>query len=453
MNLFRSNDNLESGAIKFVEDNDSITLFSAYLKVDELEFINQTKTINRIIVRWEIRDLCMGVSDLGLYEYCLKNNITLFRNTRIHLKAFWNNEQDVFFGSANVTGRGIGEKGKFNYELNGIANSISFKDINYFNKLINESKYVDQNLFDLIQEEVEKCKGKEVVYPEILYPEDSIDSFLISQLPMSENPEILFSIYDESKNFSLSDFLNASHDIALYKIPSGLDKNGFLKQLKSEFNEHPFIKEFKKTVKYSNVGTNRESSMGFGQVKRWFADNTTTVPTPRAFELNGYVSILYNWICFFDHEFNWSRPNHSQVIFFKSEAKKRLKSILENLNRDSNNGKLAPHQILLLIAMKREAYSLGSPILSIKSLKTKYVNVFNEYKEVLESGNRNFGMPIRALKNQQLIDINFNDDTTLEEKDYRIQNKLLDKVESVILSEELFTALNNCKEQDILNYL
>src|SRR5690554_5052493 len=117
--LYKSGINLKSGAIDFIEQNNQITLFSAYLKLEELKSLNKSKKINRIIVRWEIKDLCIGVSDLELYHYCIENNITLYRNTRIHLKALWNNELQVFFGSANVTRRGLGEEGNYNFELNG----------------------------------------------------------------------------------------------------------------------------------------------------------------------------------------------------------------------------------------------------------------------------------------------------------------------------------------------
>ena len=144
--LHKSGINLESKTIEFIENNDSVTLFSAYLKLAELKLINQSKKINRIVVRWEIQDLCLGVSDIELFHYCLENKITLYRNTRIHLKAFWNNAQDVVFGSANVTGRGVGEKGRYNYELNGTIKGVSFNDIAYFNDIILNSEYVTKEL-------------------------------------------------------------------------------------------------------------------------------------------------------------------------------------------------------------------------------------------------------------------------------------------------------------------
>ena len=60
----------------------------------------------QIIVRWDIEDLCKSVSDIELYQYCIDNGITLYRNTRLHMKVFWNNKDALVFGSANITGRG-----------------------------------------------------------------------------------------------------------------------------------------------------------------------------------------------------------------------------------------------------------------------------------------------------------------------------------------------------------
>jgi len=42
------------------------------------------------------------------------------------LKAFWNNNNSVLFGSANVTYNGIGEGG--NLELNGIQEHLSISE-------------------------------------------------------------------------------------------------------------------------------------------------------------------------------------------------------------------------------------------------------------------------------------------------------------------------------------
>ena len=73
--LYKSGINLESGVINFINESNEITLFSAYIKIDELRKINLKNNVTRIIVRWELQDLHLGVSDIELYDYCVLNKI------------------------------------------------------------------------------------------------------------------------------------------------------------------------------------------------------------------------------------------------------------------------------------------------------------------------------------------------------------------------------------------
>jgi hypothetical protein len=314
--LHKSGINLEDKAIQFTENNDSITLFSAYLKLEQLKIINQSKKINRIIVRWEIKDLCLKVSDIELYNYCLDNNIALYRNTRIHLKAFWNNAEDVIFGSANLTGRGIGERGKYNYELNGSANDIKYEDIAYFNEIIINSEYVTSSLYEKIKRVVDNNELPIIDYPEIETKRNKADFFLLSNLPMTETVEELYKGYCAPDDLDVDDINYVSHDIALYNIPKKLDESSFYNYTQEAFNSHPFITKLKEHIKNSP-----RKSLNYGGVVRWIQDNTTTVPTPRAWEIKKdiIVNILYTWICFLDENFEWATPNFSQVIKYKKK--------------------------------------------------------------------------------------------------------------------------------------
>ncbi len=317
--LYRSGDNLESGAINYINGAKQVTLFSAYIKLAQLEKLNESNKINQIVVRWEIGDLCLGVSDIDLYDYCLKNKIALFRNTRIHLKSIWDNHSSLFFGSANATGQGLGEKGEYNFELNGLNKELSFEDRTYLNKIILESEYVDQELYEKIKKLVNAVEMPILEYPSLPTPPPTVDYFLINQLPMTSSPEMLYNIYNGKKEDDL-EIDCAAHDLELYKISSKLSKTEFLNNLRNVFNNHPFIETFKEVIKYSRNERNpeRDRSMQFGAVRRWFSENTTTVPTPRSFDLTEYVVILYDWICYFDKQFSWDRPGgHSQVIKYK----------------------------------------------------------------------------------------------------------------------------------------
>ncbi|NJW54163.1 hypothetical protein [Salinimicrobium oceani] len=313
--IYTSGRNLESSVLEFIDSSNEITLFTAYLKLEELKRLDFQKRIKRIIVRWEIKDLCLGVSDLALFQYCTENSIVLYRNTRLHLKAFWNNQDQVLFGSANVTNRGLGEVGEYNYELNGRIDEIDFSTIKYFNRVILDSEVVTSSLYEQILQRVESI-GK-VEEPEELYlPFKSVkgitEKFLLSDLPMSKSISILYETYSSPEKANAEDKLCAAHDLELYNIEEErLDQAKLEEQLKSKFNSHPFIIKLKTQIQ-------RKGSMSYGGVVRWVQENTTTVPTPRSWELKKdlLVNILYEWICHFDSSFNWSRPNHSQVIYY-----------------------------------------------------------------------------------------------------------------------------------------
>lgn len=312
--LFKSDENLEKGAIAFTKNNDEIIVFSAYLKLEALKRLNQNNNIKQIIVRWEVQDLCLGVSDIELYNYCLEHNISLFRNTRIHLKTFWNGKKSVFFGSANITGRGIGEKGDFNYELNGTLDSITYEDVIYFNKIISNSEYVTSSLYDHLKKLVEQTKLPVIKFPKLKTIKKLDDYFLISNLPMTESVEDFFKGYKYPQELVNEEINYITHDLALYDVPMNLNEKEFYNYLQKQFNNHPFVLKLK-----NHIVKSPRRSLSYGSVVRWIQENTTTVPTPRSWEIKQeiIVNILYDWICTFDKNYSWNRPNHSQVIFYK----------------------------------------------------------------------------------------------------------------------------------------
>lgn len=315
--LLLSGFNLFDKCKEFTTTNDEITVFSPYVKTEQIRKLNQSNTIKRIIVRWEIKDLCLGVSDPHLYNYCKENNIALYRNTRIHLKVLWNNKSELILGSANVTNRGIGELGEFNFELAGESTIENIETYNYLNKIIFDSEYVDQDLYNEIDNLVSMTDLPTVNYPILDTNKKQVDSFLISQLPMTESPSVLFELINELTFLSENKFGTVSHDMVLFNLKEDMPESDFYPQLEFQFNSHPFIIKFKEYVKFRP-----NQSLHYGGCVSWIQENTTTVPTPRSWEMKSalIINILYNWICFFDDEFSWSIPgNRSQVLFYNKK--------------------------------------------------------------------------------------------------------------------------------------
>jgi hypothetical protein len=316
--LLKSGNNLKSSIKKLIDTSDSVTLFSAYIKSNQIRELNSIFKLRTIVVRWQIEDLLNGSSDLNLYDYCVENNIALYRNTRLHMKAIWDNKTTVICGSANYTNKGIGEHGKYNYELNVLVQDIQFDDVLYFQRIIWESEYIDDQLYS----EIVNCVNNSGTSSRLVISLDSYkrekDFFLISELPLIESPELLYEMINNKEELEENEKLILAHDLILYDIEFNNEKFVFMKNLKIMFNSHPFIVSFKNAVKSSNLDrADRKGSMSFGMVRSWFAQNTTTVPTPKPFELSEYVRTLYTWICYFDEDFTWSIPGgHSQVIQF-----------------------------------------------------------------------------------------------------------------------------------------
>lgn len=312
--MIRSGDNFWTEIDRFVSNSNELFLFSPYVKLEQLKKVNRLQNIRVLIVRWDIKDLCQKVSDLEVYEYCKKNRIYLYRNSRIHLKVLWNDKDALIFGSANITARGLGDHAIYNYELNNIVDQISTEDKVYLNKIIRNSVLLNDSHYQKILDEVEKFKDLyEPDYPSTFELENPIDQFMLDQLPMSSVRSFIDNYY---KVASLSKLEKDCliHDLSLYNIELNLDEDELIKELKSEFNRHPFIISLKNAIR-----SNDRKSMGYGQVVRWIIDNTTTTPTPRSWELKQkqIVNILYDWICFFDDDFYCYTPRHSQVIAFR----------------------------------------------------------------------------------------------------------------------------------------
>lgn len=443
--IYTSGTNLESSAIKFIETNEKVTIFSAYMKLEELQKINRSKNVKRIIVRWDLIDLCLRVSDLEVYDYCIENNIALYRNTRLHMKVLWNDQHSMILGSANVTGRGLGESKNFNFELNSGVKNISFETIKYLNEVIQNSEYVTPSFYNLIKTKVEE-NPLQIDLPELKLEavEENHVQFLLSSLPMTMAVDKLYEYSRNSDDLSPTEQNCLAHDLALYNLDSEAGKDFFYEKLKYEFNKHPFILALKNHI--MELG-----SLHYGGVVNWIKNNTTNVPIPRNWEIKKQeiVNILYDWICYFDSSFSWSRPNYSQIIYYENQSyKNKLGIILGALNRDRARGNKAPHQIILLISIAEYFKQNHRKIIPLENLYNLFTNIWMENEQALSSDNKDFVMPLKALYKMNLLQ------TSLEApilNPIRSYNELKQRIFEIELTEDFTAILENLnRPQDII---
>ena len=312
MKLFKTGIDLGSEMIEFANSANSLFIYTPYIKLDALkEVLDNSPNCKAIIVRWETRDFVTGASDLDIYPYCKEKGISLFRNSRLHLKALVDNYKTCFLGSANISARALDvpKSHNYNYELATVVDNLTLEDRLYFSIIEQGSTLITDNIYQQFADQIPRIKQQFPNEDDFNIKIESPDKdFLISSLPLTYNVDTLFRIY-ESKNFINDVELNcATHDLALYRLPFDLPLDEFRTELKRNFFEHPFIKAFLENM-------NIKGETYFGEAKAWIHAHCSNVPLPRRWEITENIQILYQWIeKLSDGKYVVDRPSYSERL-------------------------------------------------------------------------------------------------------------------------------------------
>ncbi|MDB4902211.1 MAG: hypothetical protein JWQ63_1492 [Mucilaginibacter sp.] len=311
--LFKNGIDLFNELSVFINGADNLSIYVPYIKLQPLKaLIDNHSSVKTVVVRWEPRDLITGASDLEIYSYLKEKGITLYRNPRVHLKAFVHDGERAFFGSANISQRALNNPPllNYNYELATVVENLGLDERLYFNLIEAESVLIT----DLIYEQIKSQLPEKIAsFPKesdfdiaIQYPDKN---YSISSLPMTYNVETLYRIYETHEGLHEVELSCSLHDLALYNLPLGLPLDEFKKQLKVSFFNHPFIREFLRNV-------DNEGEIYFGGAKDWIHRNCSDVPTPRKWEITENIQILYRWITALGEGiYQMDRPSHSERLF------------------------------------------------------------------------------------------------------------------------------------------
>jgi hypothetical protein len=268
-----------------------LVIFAPYVKLQPLkELLGTSKSCRILVVRWEAKDLIMGSSDLEVYDYCQGAGISLYRNPRLHLKAFIDSYRKCILGSANISARALNipTSDTFNYELATSVDPMSFDDRLYLTNVITESQLITPGIYEQIKEVV-RDKKFEVPTDDFKIDKSSDQKdFLISSLPMSYDVGMFLEVCNKRYAADEADLSCAIHDASLYKIDLDQGSTAQREQLKIAFFAHPFIRAF-----LSNLEV--EGCIFFGSAKAWIHNNCADVPTPRRWEITQNIQILYRW--------------------------------------------------------------------------------------------------------------------------------------------------------------
>ena len=310
--LFKNGIDLYNELSKFLNLATDVVILSPYIKLETLKLlIDSNNPLKAVVVRWEPKDIIQGSSDLEVYTYLKSKGIPLFRNPRLHLKAYVDNYSRCFLTSANISARALNipNYSNYNYEIGTVVENLEINDRLYFSSIINESILITDQIYTQIKNQLEEIienNNDDLDFSLVIEAPDK--DFLISSLPMSFDVEVLYEVYSSMHADNDVDLNCAIHDITLYNLPLGLNYSDFKSKLAEAFFNQKFIKRFLENIDEAGY-------IFFGPAKRFIQSNCTDVPIPRMWEITNNIQILYRWIeALGNGKYEIDRPNYSERL-------------------------------------------------------------------------------------------------------------------------------------------
>jgi hypothetical protein len=311
--IYKNGSDLSQGLVEFIKDSTSLYIFVPYIKFESLKILIEGQdNVKAIFVRWEAKDIITGSSDLEIYPYLKLKGISLYRNPRIHLKAYLDDFKRCFLTSANISSRALNIPvfSNFNYEIGAIVEKIRIEDRLYFNIIENESLLITDSIYKQLTDQLPKKKEEFPNDADFTLDFNKLDKdFLISSLPMSNSIHDFMHVYYNLENAENEELNCLLHDLALYKIPLALEKETVISILRERFFNQPFIKAFLVYVEQNG------GEIYFGRAKEWIHQNCENVPLPRKWEITENIQILYRWIVALENDkYIVDTPNYSERL-------------------------------------------------------------------------------------------------------------------------------------------
>ena len=291
----------------------SVIILSAYVKIVGVEWLKEKigeKDVKcTIVTRWNNGDLAQGSSDLECYYLAKENGWTFKVLQDLHAKVMLVDDDILFVGSPNLTGRGMSLVPVANQEI-GIKVQALEEDLKIINQLIDDAALVN----DAIIKELEEWKKNlpKIEKPKIPnFPQIVNDSFKekfnklwVNNFPWS-NIQYLLENADKKED-------NIIHDLDLFGL-TNIKKEDLEKELNESFLQS---KIFNWLIKKLEAADNKE--IYFGRLSSIIHDGLVDDPKPYRQDVKLLQANLYDYIKYFKPvNIICDQPNFSERLSLK----------------------------------------------------------------------------------------------------------------------------------------
>ena len=300
---------LENIASSIDESDRLVLVVSPFIRSAALEvFLDTLPHKNpKIIVRWSIKDLLAGASDLNIFNILEDRRMELYIHANIHLKLYQFESGIAYCGSSNITNKGLSLQESCNEEM-GVLFPIDLDSYAHIRRVCDESRKVTKEIVDAYQKAIDESQIDPPIIGKLVLPPMEEKEFLVSELPASDNPQAFLA--------AASNYLQKQemcprmlHDVGTYKITE--------KDLRSEDLEEKLMQSFRNQTFVKRIVEEIRSlpSINFGAVAALVHNIAQDVPLPYRSDIKEAIARLYPWLEYCFEDLSWSIPGaRSQVI-------------------------------------------------------------------------------------------------------------------------------------------
>ena len=292
----------------------SVIILSAYVKAIGVDWLKEKigeKDIKcTIVARWDKGDLAQGSSDLECYSLAKENGWTFKVLKDLHAKVMLVDDDILFVGSPNLTGRGMSLVPVANQEI-GIKVQALEEDLKIINQLIDDAALVNDAIIKELEEwqknlpKIEKPKIPE--FPEIVNDsfKEKFNKLWVNNFPWC-NVEYLINNLDKKED-------NIIHDLDLFGL-TNIQKVNIEKELNESFLQS---KIFNWLIKKLEAEENKE--IYFGRLSSIIHDGLVDDPKPYRQDVKLLQANLYDYIKYFKPiNVICDQPNFSERLSLKN---------------------------------------------------------------------------------------------------------------------------------------
>jgi len=291
----------------------SVIILSAYVKSVGVNWLKD-KIINKnvkctIVTRWNKGDLAQGSSDLECYSLAKDNGWKFKVLQDLHAKVMLIDNDILFIGSPNLTGKGMSLVPVSNEEL-GIKVKPLNEDLKIINQLVEDAISIDENIINKLEEWQKNLpkidKPKIPNFPSSIEEtfQEKFNKLWVNNFPWCD-VEYLISNADKKED-------NIIHDLDLFGL-GNIEKSKFEKNLKESFFQSKLFNWLIKKLESED-----DKSIYFGRLSSIIHDNLVDDPKPYRKDVKQLQTNLYSYIKYFKPKnIQYDRPNFSEVIKLK----------------------------------------------------------------------------------------------------------------------------------------